>query len=77
MKPEMMAMLSRRKTVTRTELVPGAERRQQLRHGVRGEGAPAVGELGRVGVDLGPAVEEQRDHDAGDHEEGDPGGIEV
>ena len=49
------------------------ERVQQLGHGVRGEGTPAVGELGRVGVDLGGPVEEQRDHHAGDHEEDEPG----
>ena len=77
MKPEMMAMLRMRKTVTSTELVPGAERVQQLGHGVGGEGAPAVGELGRVGVDLGAAVEEQGDHDAGDHEEDEPGRLGV
>ena len=49
------------------------ERVQQLGDGMGGEGAPAVGELGRVGVDLGAAVEEQGDHDAGDHEEDEPG----
>ena len=55
----------------------GPERVQQLGHGVRGEGAPAVGELSRVGVDLGAAVEEQGDHDAGDHQEDEPGRLGV
>ena len=70
MKPEMMAMLRSRKTVTSTELVPAPSGCEQLGHGVRGEGAPAVGELGGIGVDLRAPVEEQGDHDAGDHQRG-------
>ncbi len=50
----------------------GSERVEQLRHRMRREGAPPVGELGGVGVDLCRAVEEQRDHDAGDHQKNQP-----
>ena len=73
MKPEMMATLRMRNTVASTELVPAPSGASSLATRVGGEGAPAVGELGRVGVHLGAPVEEQRDHDAGDHGEDEPG----
>ena len=45
MKPEMMAMLRSRKTVTRTVLTPAPSGCSSLATRVGGEGAPAVGEL--------------------------------
>ncbi len=45
MKPEMMAMLRIRKTVSSTAAVPGPSECSSLADAVGGEGAPAVGEV--------------------------------
>ena len=65
------AMFRSTNTVSSVRSVPCAEAGEGAADAVRGEGPPAVGEV--AGVGLAGAVEEQRDHHAGDQAERDPG----